>query len=299
MSDFSHWDQKSHAKEYLIFEQNIGERLSIDETSLCRGELYTILSNKIAKGKKGSIVAIIEGTCSEKIIKILKKISISKRNQVKEITLDMASSMNKIVKQSFPNAQQVTDRFHVQKLVLEAVQKIRIEYRWQAIDNENQAILEAKTNQEKYKPTIFENGDTPKQLLARSRYILFKSRDKWTSNQKIRANILFENYPDIEQAYNLSQSLRAIFNKEHYCKSVARTKLALWYSQVEKTGFKAFNIAANTIENNYETILNYFHNRSTNASAESLNAKIKAFRARFRGVKNIEFFFFRLSSILA
>ncbi len=41
----------------------------------------------------------------------------------------------------------------------------------------------------------------------------------------------------------------------------------------------------NTIKLNYYTILNYFKNRSTNASAESFNVKIKAFRAQFRSVK--------------
>ncbi|MEP1086571.1 transposase, partial [Algoriphagus sp.] len=49
----------------------------------------------------------------------------------------------------------------------------------------------------------------------------------------------------------------------------------------------------------YTSILNFFENRSTNASAESFNAKIKAFRAQFRGVTNIEFFLFRLSNIYA
>ena len=49
----------------------------------------------------------------------------------------------------------------------------------------------------------------------------------------------------------------------------------------------------------YKNILNYFDNRSTNASAESFNAKIKAFRTQFRGVRNIEFFLFRLTNIFA
>ncbi|MFC6245088.1 transposase [Flavobacterium psychroterrae] len=35
--------------------------------------------------------------------------------------------------------------------------------------------------------------------------------------------------------------------------------------------------------------MNYFGNRSTNASAESFNAKIKAFRSKFRGVRNVEY----------
>jgi transposase len=134
--------------------------------------------------------------------------------------------------------------------------------------------------------------------LARGRYILYKSPDKWTPNQKQRADILFEQYPDIQKAYKLSQGLKLIFNLD-IIKEVARVKLAKWYNDVEDSGFKAFNIISNTIKLNYDTILNYFKNRSTNASAESFNAKIKAFRSQFRGVKNIEFFLYRLTKIYA
>ncbi|MBE9468100.1 MAG: transposase, partial [Bacteroidetes bacterium] len=45
--------------------------------------------------------------------------------------------------------------------------------------------------------------------------------------------------------------------------------------------------------------LNFFNNRSTNASAESFNAKIKEFRASFKGVRDINFFLFRLTKIYA
>ena len=62
----------------------------------------------------------------------------------------MASSMKKIVTRSFPNAIQVTDRFHVQKLALEALQNIRIDYRWQALEQENTRLQEAEANKETY-----------------------------------------------------------------------------------------------------------------------------------------------------
>ncbi|UFH35858.1 transposase [Flavobacterium acetivorans] len=77
------------------------------------------------------------------------------------------------------------------------------------------------------------------------------------------------------------------------------TKLAHWYRNVEESGFKNFNILLNTITFNYRSILNYFDNRRTNASAESFNAKIKAFRSQFRGVRKIDFFLFRLSNLFA
>lgn len=276
----------------------MGKYLSIDETALSKGELYTIITNKKAKGKKGAIVAILSGTKAEPIIKQLLKIPKSLRNKVKEITLDMAHSMKMIVKRCFPKATQVTDRFHVQKLALEALQDIRIKHRWEAIDQENEQIKQAKYKQIAHTPEIFANGDTRKQLLARSRYLLYKPPNDWTQNQYTRAKILFEQYPDVKKAYNLVQGLRNIFNTANSIQ-IAYTKLAHWYKEVEQTGFKAFNTIANTITINYKSILNYFINRSTNASAESFNAKIKAFRAQFRGVKNVEFFLFRLTRIFA
>lgn len=298
MSDFKEWKQLAHAKEWLVFPENIGKRLSLDEVALSQGELYTVITNKKAKGRAGSIVAIVRGTVSSEVIKWVNKIPESKRRKVEEITLDMAPTMKQIAKVCFPLAMQVTDRFHVQKLAIEAVQEVRVKYRWDAIDNENEAIKLARKNLRHYESEVFENGDTPKQLLARSRYLLFKGPDKWTDSQKARAKILFKEYPKIQQAYNLSNQLKVIYNSSIE-KAVAITKLARWYDTVEKSDFKSFKTIMNTISINYDTILNYFESRSTNAAAESFNAKIKAFRSQFRGVKNVEFFLFRLTNVFA
>lgn len=244
-------------------------------------------------------MAIISGTKAEQVIEHLLKIPSTKRNKVKEITLDMANAMKLIAKKCFPKATQVTDRFHVQKLALDALQDIRIKHRWEAIDKENQAIKEAKSNNKMYLPNTFTNGDTLKQLLARSRYLLYKTKVDWTNKQQQRATILFKNYPDIKHAYEICQKLRNLFNNKNISKQIAYTKLAHWFREVEQSGFKAFNIVANSISLNYQSILNYFDNRSTNASAESFNSKIKAFRLQFRGVRNVEFFLFRLTQIFA
>ncbi|KAB6121715.1 transposase [Bacteroides xylanisolvens] len=214
------------------------------------------------------------------------------------VTLDMAGSMQKIAKTCFPRAMQVIDRFHVQKLVYEAVQELRITYRWQVIKEENKAIKAAKEKGEVHKAEELENGDTLRQLLARSRYLLFKSPDKWTKSQKIRAELLFKQFEDIKHVYYYSLELGKIFST-NYDKDVARAKLALWYNKIEEYGYDTFTTVANSIENHYERILNFFVNRSTNAAAEAFNAKIKAFRASFRGVVDMSFFLFRLAKVYA
>lgn len=282
----------------MLFPENIGELLSLDETEMSNGELYTILTNKSAKGKQGSIVAMVAGTKSEEVASVINKIPITKRQIVQEVTVDMANNMNLIVRRSFPQATIVIDRFHVQKLAGDAVQDIRIKFRWEAIDKENQELEMAKNENYKYTPNTFSNGDTIKQLLARSRHLLFKPETRWTSSQFVRSKILFEQYPDIEKAYHLSQKLSYIY-ENNTNKNTARTKLAHWYKDVEKSEFKAFNTVARSIYLHYDNILNYFNNRSTNASAESFNAKIKRFRAEFRGVKDLQFFLFRLTRIFA
>lgn len=298
MSEFREWEYKENASEGLVFAENIGPYLSIDETSLSHGELFTVVTNKEAKGKKGSLVAILSGTKSESIIPLLQQIPEKLRSKVKEITLDLAGSMGLIAKRCFTNAVQVIDRFHVHQLATEALQEIRIQYRWEALEAENDAIEKAKNEKVSFEPQILENGDTLKQLLARSRYLLYKSELTWTKEQQHRAKILFARYPDIAKAYDLTQKLSWIFNHTKD-KIYAFTRLAKWHEKVEQAGFKSFNTLSRTIINHHKTILNYFDNRSTNASAESFNAKIKAFRAQFRGVGNINFFLFRIAKLYA
>jgi transposase len=298
LSDYSQWDQKDHAEEWMLFPQNIGKQLSIDETSLSNGDLYTIVTNKAAKGRKGALVAMVKGTKADTVIGILKKIPVQIREQVEEVTLDMANSMNLIVSKCFSKAIKVIDRFHVQKLAYDALQEMRIAHRWDAINEETDAIQNAKLDNKTYTPFRFKNGDTKKQLLARSRYLLFKSPDKWTETQKLRKTILFEQYPDIKEAWSLTHSLRLIFSKTED-KGVAYTKLARWYNDVTDSGFKSFNTISATIYSHYKNILNFFENRSTNASAESFNAKLKAFRTVLRGVRDVNFFLFRVAKIYA
>lgn len=298
LSDFNSWEQKEHAQDWILFPENIGENLGIDETALSNGELYTVLINRSAQGKKGTLIAMIKGTTSETVINIINKIPKSKRKRVKEVTLDMAGSMNLIVEKCFPKATRVIDRFHVQKLAYDALQEIRIKHRWDAINEETNEIENAKYNNTTYVPYRFDNGDTKKQLLARSRYLLFKSPEKWSQSQNQRAKILFAQYPDIRKAFELTHKLRLIYSKTKD-KGVAFTKLARWYNDVNDANFKSFNTISATIYAHYANILNFFDNRSTNASSESFNAKLKAFRSILRGVNDTSFFLYRVAKIYA
>jgi transposase len=281
----------------MLMAENMGEYLSIDEVALSQGELYTFVTNKNGKGRRGTLVASIKGTLSRDIIAVLDKIPLSKRELVKEVTLDMAKNMESAVKIVFPNSSLVTDRFHVVKLSIEALQHMRIKQRWDELDKENKSIEEAKKQKMNYDPIVLENGDTPKQLLARCRYILAKKTTDWTKNQTQRASILFREYPHLKKAYEHTIEFRSIY--EHFSRDHAHKKFIQWIDKTYQQEMKEFYTTAHTVKNNLDNILNFFTNRNTNANAESFNSKIKLFRANLRGVVDIQFFMFRLFKLYA
>ena len=86
----------------------------------------------------------------------------------------MANSMKLISKRCFPKAVQVTDRFHVQKLALEALQEIRIKHRWEAMDFENQLILQAKRENKTYKVELLRIITYCCGEILKSRYLYFQ-----------------------------------------------------------------------------------------------------------------------------
>lgn len=298
VSGYKQWDQLAHADEYLIYPENVTEHISIDEVSLSKGELYTIVTNKNTKAQnKKSVIAIINGTEAKTIQEVLEKIPIEKRNKVKEITMDMAPNMALAARNSFTNSSQVIDRFHVVRLVMDALQHMRTNLRWKAIDEENAAIKKAKTEGRKYKPEILSNGDTLRELLVRSKYLLYKFEDEWTLNQTKRATILFEKYPLLREAYKLVESFRTIYKFDY--REDAIIKFNDWKQKATELKIDEFNTVVNSLEIHLNNILNFFNNRNTNANAESFNSKIKIFRANLRGVTDVKFFLFRLQNLFA
>lgn len=137
----------------------------------------------------------------------------------------MAPNMELIARTCSPAAKRVTDRFHVQKLAYEAVQEMRVKARWEALDEESIQIAHAKACSKQYHAPVFENGDSRKQLLARSLYLLHKKESLWTVSQRQRAKILFREYPDIKKAYYLSMRLGLIYHQCRF-KDIALTRLA-------------------------------------------------------------------------
>ena len=133
-------------------------------------------------------------------------------------------------------------------------------------------------------------------MLTQFRNMLAQSGDKWGESKKEKARILFEQNPQMKEAYLLICKVRAIF-KSHITWEEAKEKMHEWYKEVNACTLREIKTARNAIKSKEEYGLNYFLNRSTNAAAESLNSKIKGFRAQLHGIADIPFFLYRVCTI--
>ena len=292
LSGYARWREDQLCCGFYFNGANIGPHMSLDETCLSNGEVWTFLTNKDGHGGPGTLAAAIPGTKSDEIISILiGAMGKSLRRKVVEVTCDLSPSMMLIAGEVFFRARVVNDRFHVQKVYNEAVDEIRIDIRRRLIAEEN-------SRDKSMPPETYSNGETMRQILARSKHTLMMSQNKWTDIQRHRANILFKHHPILREAYGLAMELRQIFNRKT-SRTKALRSLNKWYEKVSALCNNNFRSVIKTFKRHAPTIINYFKNRATNASAEAFNSKVKIFRSQMRGVRDRDFFIFRLVKLYA
>jgi len=289
--------------------ENMGEDMAIDEKKIGE-EMHTVLSNRRTK----KIAMLARSIRAKELINLLPKFD-CKSIEVKSVTRDLSQAYDWFCRQVFYNARHVADKFHIIKHLLDACQDVRVRYRQELLTDKrlkyeafkkqeharkqefkqkNQAFIAQKFV---YNEPTASNGETMFELLARSRYLLYKYPNDWTDNQQQRATVLFKLYPEIEKSYNRSCDFRTWYRKENVGKSkeIMIKELKQWYLNVENDAVMEMENFKSLVERNEGIILNYFVKGDTNAFAESVNGKIQRFIMTNQGTRDTEFFYFRLA----
>ena len=275
----------------ILNPDNFTENMTIDDKNIW-WFWYTIISSK----DTWKIASLVSSTKSNIIFDVLRSIPIEKRLKVKTISRDLAKNYESVCSYAFMNAMQVWDKFHVVKLALEALQDVRVRYRQELLTEERSLDKSSKEYKEKFK-TKLSNWETIKQLLVNSRHQLFQFENKWSNEQKERAEILFKEFPEIEKAYKLTCSFRSFYKIKHskkWARARAKKSLNNWYKKVEQFNIPEIKNFMYTVESNSSCILNYFESWQTNANAESLNSRIQRFMWLNYWIRNRNFFHFRM-----
>lgn len=272
---------------------HLGSNMALDDKNI-GGEGYTILSNK----DTGKIALMIMTTKAGIICEVLNKVSATILAKVKTVSKDLAENYNWVARTIFFNATRIADKFHVIKLGLDALQTVRIRYRQERLSFERKMKEEWKKAGKRVKdiphPEILNNGETHKQLLAKSRYLLFKFKSDWTEVQKQRAELLFKHFPKIKEVYDIICGFRNFYKCKVGKGNRARESLDNWYKKAGISKIEEVKNFIHTVKNHEGEILHYFDEGHTNAFAESLNSKIQGFVRSNYGVRDRDFFHFRL-----
>ena len=307
--DFIHKGQL--IKVPICKPEHIGSDMTIDEKNISN-TTYTVLANN----NSGKIAMLIESMQSIHIVKALEHLG-DKRFIVKRISRDLSKVYDWVCRQSFMNAEQIADKFHVLKNGFESLQSMRI-YLRQAELHRIKELQDIHTTTElrkkkqlkkqfnkQYQPAkftdpqhiILDNGESVLQLLARSRYLLFKFEKDWSKEQKQRAQLLFELHPSIQIAYQLICKFRVWYSKSNIGLPTKQrlAKLNQWYSDVKESGIVSMQIFRALVKRHEGLIINYFKQGRTNAMAEAINNKIQRFISTSHGARDLDFFLFRLA----
>jgi len=280
----------------IVKPEHIGQEMAIDEKHI-DGEFYTVLSNK----QTGKVALLAQTVRNEEIGRILRPY-LQQRFTVKVMTRDLANQYDWVGRTCFANAMQVADKFHIIRQALDHLQAHRISFRQTLLTQRRQAWQQHK-QQKKPGPFTFkedklDHGETHLELLARSRYLLYKFPCQWSASQKVRARVLFTHYPSIKGAYDLICRFRRWYRK-HFVgtsKDLLIEKLNGWYARVEQADILEINNFKSLVERHQGVILNYFKKGHTNAIAEANNKKLNTFIRNNQGLKDKDFFFFRIKN---
>jgi len=283
----------------IFAPEHLGKNMALDDKNI-GGEGYTILSNK----DTGKIALMAMTTKASILCKVLAGMPTALLMRVKTISKDLAAGYDWVARTVFLNAVRIADKFHVVSLGLDALQDVRIRYRQEVLSLERKAKEEWKKAGKKMKDfakvnpvEVPSSGETIKELLAKSRYLLFKFESQWTDSQRQRAQLLFECFPEIKEAYGILCAFRNFYK----CKTGepnsghrARESLEKWYIKANASNIEEIKNFIHTVKSHEGEILHYFDEGHTNAFAESLNNKIQNFVRSNYGIRDRDFFHFRV-----
>lgn len=250
---FNHWISKAVSKDDVSRVRQVG----IDETSSRKGHNYVTVGIDIetrrvihaGEGKDANSVTEMKQSLEQKGLDI---------SQVKQVCIDMSPAFISGVMDNFPSSEITFDRFHVKKLLNEAVDKVRQQER------------------------------TGNELLKNHKYTFLKNYENLSSKKKGELEYLTMMYPRLGEAYRLKVMFDDFWDNPNV--EEAQGYLAFWCDYAIETKIQPLTEFVKTVKAHWSGIVNYLKSRITAGVIEGINNKIQLAKRRARGYRNINNF---------
>lgn len=262
------WDETWHILEKAVARgkarktKMVMPRIGIDEKAFRKGQNYITMIYDL---DNSTVEAISDGNDTESGNQCFSQLSEEQLAGVEAIAMDMSAAFVKAAKGNIPLAEEkiVHDRFHVMKLVTEAVDKVRRgEHRQLSAEGDNR--------------------------LSGSRYLWLSGQDNLTDAQRERFDAIYSQELETGKAWAYKEMLRDLWNHDNASSATAFFKD--WYKRVIHTKLTPLKKVAKTIQERLTNVVSYCTHGITNAVAEGINSKIMSIKRRVGGYRNRENF---------
>ena len=235
------------------------KHLGLDEKSFRRGQDYISVLTEV--GPESRVLEVAEGRRTEDAVELIRTLPEAQRAQVAAVAIDMSAAYAAAVREALPAAVVVHDRFHVSKLLGEAVDQVR-----RAEHKELSAEGDAR--------------------LKGSRYL-------WLWHPAELSGAKLEAFEAL--AYQNLRTARAYYHRIQFigfweCATLAEAQLHFtqWYQEARRSQLEPIKKVALTLREHLHGLLSYFHHRITNAVTEAFNSSIQSLKAAARGFRNFD-----------
>lgn len=239
-------------KGLLQADHSALKMIGMDETSLKKGHEYISLFVDLEEKK----TIHIEAGKDHKTVLNFSKVFESnqgKKENVTDISCDMSPAFIKGVKEAFPKAEITFDKFHILKLINEAVDQVRRS----------------------------ENQTSP--LLKGTRFIFLKNEKNLTKSQQETKQKLSKMNLKSMRALHIREAFQNIYHAD--TNEQFEKLLKEWYFWATHSRLEPIKKVAKTIKNHWDGVLRWKKSQINNGILEGLNSIIQAAKRKARGYK--------------
>jgi transposase len=233
-------------------------KIGVDETSKSKGHDYVSLFVDLDEKKT---IFVGEGKGSETITEFKKDFVAhgGKPEDVTDASIDMSPAFIKGVEEEFPQAEITFDKFHIMKIINNAVDEVR-------------------------KAEVKEQ-----EILRGQKYLFLKNRANLTETQKKSLSAI-ESMSRLNlktvRAYHIRENFQGIYKEktqEDFEKSLKK-----WYFWATHSRIEAIKEAAKTIKRHWSGVLRWYDSKVSNGILEGLNSLVQAAKAKARGYRTFK-----------
>lgn len=228
-------------------------QVGVDETSSKRGHNYVSLFVDL-KGPR--VIFVTEGKDASTVKRFKQDLTDHNGNpeNIKEVCCDMSPAFISGVEKQFPDARLTFDKFHIMKII-------------------NEAVDEVRRQEQKNRPE-----------LARTRYIWLKNPENLKLSQIGTLEGLTVKKLNLKtsRAYHIRLNFQELFNQPP---QMAEAYLKKWYFWATHSRLEPIKQAAYTIKRHWDGVLRWFKSNINNGILEGINSLIQAAKAKARGYR--------------